>query len=44
LAYLPDDPIQLSQLSTFRRRLRDEEEPSERHVQLRLDFEAYSIT
>jgi hypothetical protein len=30
---LPKDPIQLSQPSTSRRRLRDEEGPFERHVQ-----------
>jgi hypothetical protein len=30
---LPEDPIQLSQPSTSRRRLRDEKGPSERHVQ-----------
>jgi hypothetical protein len=34
---LPEDPIQLSQLSTFRRRLRDEEGPSKRHVQPRVE-------
>jgi hypothetical protein len=30
---LPEDPIQLSQPSTSRQRLRDEEGPSERHLQ-----------
>jgi hypothetical protein len=30
---LSEDPIQLSQPSTSRRRLRDENEPFERHVQ-----------
>jgi hypothetical protein len=36
---LPEDPIQLSQPSTFRRRLRDEEGPSERHIQPRLEID-----
>ena len=30
-------PVQFSQLSTFRRRLKDEEEPFERHIQPWLD-------
>jgi hypothetical protein len=34
---LPEDPIQLSQPSTSRRHLRDEEGPSERHVQPRVE-------
>jgi hypothetical protein len=33
LAHLPDDPIQLSQPSTSRRRVRDEAESSKRRVQ-----------
>jgi hypothetical protein len=34
---LPEDPIQLFQPSTSRRRLRDEKGPSESHVQPRLE-------
>ena len=34
---LAEDSIQLSQPSTFKQRLRDEEEPSERPVQPRLE-------
>ena len=37
LTQLPEVPIPLSQPSTSRRRSRDEEEPSERYVQPRLD-------
>jgi hypothetical protein len=36
---LPEDPIQLSQPSTSRRHLRDEEGPSERHVQPRVEVD-----
>jgi hypothetical protein len=39
LAHLPDDPIQLSQPSTFRQRVRDEAETSERSIQSRLDLD-----
>jgi hypothetical protein len=43
---LPEDLIQPSQPSTSRRRLRDEEEPSERHVQphLETDLRQLSLT
>jgi hypothetical protein len=43
---LSEDPIQLSQLSTSRRRLRDEEEPSERHVQphVEVDLQQFPLT
>ena len=37
LTQLPEVPIPLSQPSTSKRRSRDEEEPSERHVQPWLD-------
>lgn len=37
LSQLPEDPFQSSQPSTSRRRVRDEAEPSERHVQPRSD-------
>ena len=39
LSQLPEVPIPLSQPSTSRRRLRDEEEPSKRHVQPQLNSE-----
>jgi hypothetical protein len=43
---LPEDPIQLSQPSTSRRHLRDEEGPSERHIQPRVeaDLQQLSLT
>ena len=34
---LPEDPIQLSQPSTSKRRLQDEEGPSKHHVQPRVE-------
>ena len=37
LSQLPEVPIPLSQPSTSRRRVRDEEQPSKRHIQPRLD-------
>ena len=37
LSQLPEDPFQSSQLSTSRRRVQDEAEPSERRVQPRSD-------
>jgi hypothetical protein len=40
---LPKDPIQLSQPSTSRRRLRDEEGPSERHVQPRIEADLQQL-
>jgi hypothetical protein len=40
---LPEDLIQLSQPSTSRRRLRDEEGPSERHVQPRLETDLQQL-
>jgi hypothetical protein len=39
----PEDLIQLSQPSTSRRHLRDEEEPSERHVQPRLETDLQQL-
>jgi hypothetical protein len=46
LAQLSNDPIQFSQPLTSRQCLRDEEEPSEHHVQPRLDsyFQQLSLT
>jgi hypothetical protein len=43
---LPEDPIQLSQPSTSRRHLRDEEGPSERYVQPLVEaaFQQLSLT
>jgi hypothetical protein len=43
---LSEDPIQLSQPSTSRQHLRNEERPSERHVQPRLetDFQQLLLT
>jgi hypothetical protein len=40
---LPEDPIQFSQPSTSRRRLRDEEGPSKRHVQPRLEADLQQL-
>jgi hypothetical protein len=40
---LPEDPIQLSQPSLSRRRLRDEEGPSERYVQPRLETDLQQL-
>jgi hypothetical protein len=40
---LLEDPIQLSQPSTSKRRLRDEEGPSERHVQPRLETDLQQL-
>jgi hypothetical protein len=40
---LPEDPIQLSQPSTSRRRLRDEEGPSERYVQLGVEADLQQL-
>jgi hypothetical protein len=40
---LSEDPIQLSQPSTSRRRLQDEEEPSERNVQPRLETDLQQL-
>jgi hypothetical protein len=40
---LPEDPIQPSQPSTFRWRLQDEEESSERHVQPRLETDLQQL-
>jgi hypothetical protein len=40
---LPEDPIQLSQSSTSRRRLRDEKGPSERQVQPRLEIDLQQL-
>jgi hypothetical protein len=40
---LPKDPIQLSQPSTSRRRLRDEEGPFERHVQPRIEADLQQL-
>jgi hypothetical protein len=40
---LPEDPIQLSQPSTSRQRLRDEEGPSERHVQPRVEADLQQL-
>ena len=43
LAHSPDDPIQLSQPSTLRRRVREEAEPSERRVQPRTDLDPQQL-
>ena len=40
---LPKDPIQLSQPSTSRRRLRDEEGPSEHYVQPRVETDLQQL-
>jgi hypothetical protein len=40
---LPDDPIQLSQPSTSKRHLRDEEGPSEHHVQPRVEADLQQL-
>jgi hypothetical protein len=40
---LPEDLIQPSQSSTSRRRLQDEEEPSERYVQSRLETDLWQL-
>jgi hypothetical protein len=43
LAHLSDDPIQLFQPSTLRRRVRDETETSERRVQPRSDLDPQQL-
>lgn len=43
LTQLSEVPIPLSQPSTSRRRLRDEDEPPERHVQPRLDSDPQQV-
>jgi hypothetical protein len=43
LAHLPDNPIQLSQLLTSRRRVRDEAKTSERRVQSRSDLDPQQL-
>jgi hypothetical protein len=40
---LPEDPIQLSQPSTSRKRLRDKDGPSEHHVQLREEVDLQQL-
>jgi hypothetical protein len=40
---LSEDPIQLSQPSTSKRRLRDEKEPSKRHIQPRVEADLQQL-
>jgi hypothetical protein len=44
LTHLLDDSIRFSQLSISRRRLQDEEEPSERHVQALLNSDPWQLS